>query len=257
MSNNSKVTILGCGASVGVPMIGCECDVCKSPSPFNKRLRTSVLLETEGKRFVIDAGPDFRQQALRANLSKIDGLLITHSHQDHVAGLDDLRPVYYYLQSPVPLLLSHATAEDLSKRFDYFFNTTSEAESKFKMHFLERKTGSVLFQDVLFGYATYEQGGMQVNAYRAGNFAYVTDIKHFDESLFKSLEGVDVLIVSALRMTSSLLHLCVDEAVDFAKKVGAKKTYLTHLSHDLDYEQTNAYLPDTIKLAYDGLEIYF
>ncbi len=243
---------LGTGASAGVPVVGCCCAVCRSSSPFNQRLRSSLLIRFGQRQFLIDAGPDFRMQALRFSICFLDGLLLTHSHHDHTAGLDDLRPLFHKRHAPIPLLLSSQTAQEIRKSYFYLFKTPP----LFSLQLLpEQETGEVSFEGVPFQFVTYAQGKMVVNGYRLGHFAYLSDIKEFSPSIFKSLEGVKCLIISALKRVPSPLHLSVDEAIDFGRKVGAEQIWLTHLSHDLDYEQTNAYLPSNIRLAYDGLEI--
>lgn len=243
---------------MGVPVIGCSCAVCQSTSPFNNRTRPSALITIQNKVFLIDAGPDFRQQALRFHIHHIDGILISHAHHDHTAGLDDLRPLYYKCQTPLPALLSKATADDIRERYYYIFKTGHSYDkyaARIDLHLLPDLEGEVIFQGIPIQYMTYEQGGMQVNGFRFGNLAYLTDLRHFPPTIFKHLEGVKVLVISALRFTPSPLHFSIDEAVEFAQKAGAQQTWLTHLSHELDYEKTNAYLPPSIRLAYDGLEI--
>lgn len=260
MSVKKSLTFLGTGGSVGVPLLGCNCHVCVSRSPFNQRLRTSALLEIGSRRFLIDVGPDFRQQALRENLTTFDGLLLTHAHYDHTAGLDDLRPIHFNRHAPLPILLSPETEKDITNRFHYLFYKEQAKESfsnKFELVYLPSTSGEIFFEGVLIRYISYEQGGMVVNGYRIGDFAYLTDIKHYSEDIFSHLEGVKTLVISALRMTPSYLHLCVDEAIDFVHRLKSPKAWLTHLSHELDYEQTNAYLPPYIRLAYDGLKIDF
>jgi phosphoribosyl 1,2-cyclic phosphate phosphodiesterase len=257
---NNHLLFLGTGASMGVPVIGCNCAVCHSTLKFNHRLRPSALLVVNQKKLLIDTGPDFRQQALHHKIDALDGLIFTHAHHDHTAGLDDLRAIFYKKEDPLPILLSPETAHDIIKRFDYLFLPNPylpEKGSRFALYELPNKQGEIIFEGIKIRYLTYEQGGMQVNGYRFGDLAYLTDIKIFNESIFDSLYGVKKLVISALRFTSSPLHFTVDEAVDFATKVGAEEVWLTHISHDLDHEKVNAYLPDHINLAYDGLTIYF
>lgn len=257
---NGKLIFLGTGGSAGVPIVGCSCEVCCSTESVNKRLRSSVLIFWKDRQFLIDAGPDFREQALRAGITKLDGLLLTHAHNDHTAGLDDLRPISYRRKTPLPVLLSDATAEDIRRRYDYLFESgTKDYICRFNFHLLEggREAGLTVFEELPIQYVTYIQGGMLVNGYRIGNLAYLSDIKHFSPSIFDELKGVKYLIISALRYSSSPLHLSVDEAIDFANQLKAEKVWLTHLSHDLDHEKTNASLPPHIRLAYDGLEIDF
>ncbi len=248
---------LGTGASMGVPVIGCDCAVCQSPSLFNKRLRPSALLTIGAKRILIDCGPDFKQQALRVNLKSLDGVIFTHAHNDHIAGIDDLRTLCKQ-PGKLPCLLSKESASDIQKRFYYVFNDEmipGKWVTQFDMHFLDSHDGQLSFQDVPIHYVTYSQMGMPVNGFRFGDLAYITDIRDYSDTIFETLEGVHTLVVSALRFTPSPMHFSIDEAVDFAKRTKAKEIYLTHISHDLDHEKTNAYLPKEVRLAYDGLRL--
>lgn len=246
---------------MGVPVIGCTCPTCQSPDPHNKRLRPSLLLRAHGRHFLIDSGPDFRQQALNTPIDTLDGLILTHAHHDHCAGLDELR--IYTLRSgkALPCLMSAATLEELKTRFYYIFNNNNpyglQLTTHLQVQLFPDEQGIVEFENLKIGYLTYMQGGMKVNGLRIGNMAYITDIKDFSPTIFESLKGIDILILSALRYTSSALHLSVDEAVDFANKVNAKHTWLTHIAHELDHEKANAYLPENIRLSYDGLELSF
>lgn len=256
----ATLEFLGTGGSVGVPVIGCSCEVCRSTDPHNQRLRTSALLNIEGKRILIDSGPDYRQQALRSHIDHLDGVIFTHAHQDHTGGIDELRMYLVRGTTPMPALLSKETYEDLYRRFHYIFvkeGYYDALNAKFQLIFMDEVSGQIEFMGIPLSYFTYKQAGMKVNGIRIGNMAYVTDIKNYDDSIFEHLKGVDQLVVSALRYTPSPLHFTVDEAVDFSKKVGAKHAWLTHLSHDLDHERTNAYLPENVRLAYDGLIIPF
>lgn len=255
-----KLQFLGTGSSVGIPVIGCSCAVCHSKDPVNQRLRPSVLLNLPNRQFLIDAGPDFRQQALRYGITRLDGILFTHAHRDHTGGIDDLRPIYYWRKSPLPILLSSQTAQDIQNRYDYLFQPTfgqKTFESRFDLHLLPAQAGEVAFEGVPIHYISYTQGGMLVNGYRIGNLAYISDIREFSPLIFEYLKGIKYLIIGALRYTPSPLHFSVDEAIDFSREVKAEFVWLTHISHDLEHHQTNSYLPANIRLAYDGLEIDF
>lgn len=239
-------------------MIGCACAVCHSRSPFNQRLRSSLLIRIGQRQFLIDAGPDFRCQALRSHIQFLDGLLLTHAHHDHTAGIDDLRPLYFRSRTPLPILLSSETAQNIQKSYFYLFKPSQEHKhpSPFRLQLLpDQESGEVDFEGLPFQFVTYMQGKTHVNGYRLENFAYLSDIKQFSPSIFKQLQGVKYLIISALKHVSSPLHLSIDEAINFGKEVGAEQVWLTHLSHELDYEQTNANLPSNVRLAYDGLEL--
>lgn len=251
---------LGTGGSAGVPLIGCRCPVCTSSSPKNQRLRPSGLLTVEGKKFLIDIGPDFRQQALRAKIDRLDGLLLTHTHYDHIAGIDELRVFNVREGKSLPCLLSVESFEDLKKRYYYFFNPIGEVSTlsaQLSFTLLEEETGEVQFLGVPFTYCSYAQGGMEVTGYRIQNFAYITDIRDFDPSIFIALEGIEYLVLGALREEPSPSHFHFEEAIAFARKTGAKKTWLTHFSHSVDHETTEKKLPPEVALGYDGLEILF
>lgn len=212
------------------------------------------------KRILIDCGPDFKQQALQYHLDTLDGIIFTHAHQDHVAGFDELRIYPLRGHHSLPCLLSRDTLEDLQRRFYYIFDPKSAYEKftpKLSYQILESDRGETVFEGINLRYLTYEQGGMRVNGFCFGNLAYVTDIKEYPMTIFEDLQGIDTLIVSALRHSPSHLHFTVDEAIDFVRKVGAKQTWLTHITHDLDHEKTNAYLPKGIQMAYDGLQLDF
>lgn len=258
-----RFLFLGTGGSMGVPVIACKCPVCSSDSPFNRRLRPSALISLGTHKLLIDIGPDFRSQALHYRINHLDGVLLTHAHHDHTAGIDELR-IYYTLanEKPIPCLMSQETYMELKTRFSYMFIGSPQATdiqfiSKLTVQLLEEKRGITHFTGVPIGYVTYQQAGMSVNGYRFGNLAYISDIRSFPESIFEDLRGVTHLILSALRFTPSPLHLNVDEAIAFSQQVGAENTWLTHISHELDHRKAEAYLPPNVKLAYDGLEIIF
>lgn len=242
---------------MGIPVIGCDCKVCTSSHTEDKRLRSAGLLSLYNKNILIDCGPDFRQQAIREGIHRLDGVIITHAHNDHTASIDELRVFYMRTGKPIPCLLSEDTAEDLRIRFDYIFSSTAKnvLVPKVELVVLPNERGEILFEGMTFKYFTYEQAKMQVNGFKIGNFAYITDIHDYPESIFDDLKGVEILVLSALRFTPSHLHLTVDEAVDFAHRAGAKQTWLTHIAHELQHEQTNAYLPPDVRMAYDGLKI--
>jgi phosphoribosyl 1,2-cyclic phosphate phosphodiesterase len=261
MSNKESFVFLGTGGSMGIPRIGCACPVCQSIQPTNKRLRPSGLITLNEKKILIDCGPDFRQQALRQNISTLDGVIFTHAHHDHTAGLDDLRIFFWDSNKPLPCIVSDETARDLKRRFYYFF-PEEKVENHYPttyldLHTLDSERGKIHFLGIETSYFTFFQGSMKVNGFRFGDLAYISDIKDYPDSLFEDLKGVKTLILSALRFTPSPLHLSIDDAIEFSRKVEARSTWLTHISHDLDHEKTNAYLPDNIRLAYDGLEVPF
>ncbi len=240
---------------MGVPVIACDCSVCASSSPKNKRLRVAALITVGQKQFLIDAGPDFRTQALNYNITHLEGLLITHPHFDHVAGLDDLRVFHCFHQKSVPCLLSQESLDALKKSHAYLFE--SFEKERFQFQVLEKEQGDVMFGGVKWHYMSFLQKKDKVTGFRLGNMAYVLDIRSFSDEIFHMLKGVDTLILSALRYETSPSHFSIEEAISFAKKVGAKETWLSHLAHEIDYEEGMRLLPPEVKLAYDGLEVKF
>jgi phosphoribosyl 1,2-cyclic phosphate phosphodiesterase len=251
---------LGTGASTGVPLIGCSCSVCQSTDPHNKRLRPAGLLRVGDKTLLIDVGPDFRQQALACGLTTLDGLLLTHTHYDHIAGIDELRVFNFRQQKPFPVLLSHESMADLKERYAYMFKKRLEGDSHattLDCHLLPGAAGTLDFLGVEIRYVSFQQASMKVNGFRIGSFAYVTDIQEYDEEVLRFLEGVEWLVLSALREDPSPVHFSLAEAADFAQKVGATRTWLTHLSHAVDQKSASAKLPTNVQLGFDGLEFSF
>lgn len=244
-----RFTVLGSGGSMGVPIAGCECPVCISGHPENVRLRPSIRIEHNDKTYVIDMGPDFRQQALKYHIKHIDGVLVTHTHYDHIAGFDEIRPYHFRQQIAIPVLLAKEAYEDLGVRFYYF------PDDHVDYNVLDELSGQLNFAGLPLTYFSYTQAGMRVIGYRFKKFAYVTDIQNYEDDIFDHLKGVETLILSALRWTKSRVHFTIDDAIAFSEKVGVKRTYLTHIAHDLDHQETNERLPEWVRLAYDGLQL--
>jgi phosphoribosyl 1,2-cyclic phosphate phosphodiesterase len=255
---NGKFIFLGTGSSLGVPIINCSCDVCLSPSPYNQRTRTSAFLEIEGQKILIDPGPDFRAHALKHKITTLDGVIITHTHYDHIGGLDELRAYSFARTEPLPALLLQSSFKELETRYPYLFMKRAAADSSIaEIAFtpMPQDRGIQEFLSLPFTYFNYYQGGMQVMGFRLGNFAYLTDLKNYTPDIFEDLKGVETLVVSGVKLSTSRIHLSIDEAVLFAKKVGAKKSYITHLSHEIDFETISKELPLEVQLAYDGLTL--
>jgi phosphoribosyl 1,2-cyclic phosphate phosphodiesterase len=258
--NEARLTLVGSGASMGVPMIGCQCKVCQSDDPFNHRTRSAALIEWEGRCLLIDAGPDVRQQMLRNQIDSLDGLILTHSHYDHMSGIDELRAFYYLQKEPIPCLLSPETLSEMRTQFGYLFHEERDGSyvtPHFQFHAVPEERGKVDFLGRPVSYFSYEQAKMRVLGLRFGDLAYVTDIYRFPPTLLEDLKGVRLLLLSALRFTPSPVHLSIDQAIELAREVGAEKTYFIHIAHDLDHRRTNRMLPDGIALGYDGLELEF
>lgn len=251
---------LGTGSSTGIPVIGCHCPVCSSRAVHNRRLRPSGLVRVGEKVFLIDCGPDFRQQALLHKIDRLDALLLTHTHYDHIAGIDELRAYYFRDKKPLPCFLSQASFAELKKRYDYLFEPIDEKatiSAQFQFHVLDHDYGSVSVEAIPIEYFSFLQCNMKVLGFRLGNFAYVSDIREYDNEIFAALNGVQKLVVSAISITPSHAHFSVDEAMAFAYKVGAHHTWLTHIAHHLDHDAAEQLLPPEIRMGYDGLEIEF
>ena len=245
---------------MGTPVIACDCPVCTSANPKNQRMRSSALITAGDKKILIDCGPDFKAQAIKYGVNTLQGVILTHAHNDHTASLDELR--VYCLRSglPLPCLLSPETAEDLKTRFYYLFKEKEPYKgllARLSMQPLEELRGEVDFLGLKIKYFSFYQLGMRVDGFRFGDVAYVSDIKEYPETIFEDLNGVRTLIMSALRFQPTPMHFNVDEAVEFAKKVGAETTWFMHIAHELDHDIGQAYVPGNIKLAYDGLKLDF
>lgn len=253
---SDELLFLGTGGSMGVPVIGCHCRVCRSTNSKDRRCRPLALLTLGGKKIMIDAGTDLRQQALAYGITHLDGMILTHTHQDHVGGLDDLRPLFFERKSPLPCLLLKSSFEDLKRRFYYIFALQSITQlPRLDLYALGDLFGTCNFLGETVEYFTYEQVGMEVMGIRIGSFAYVTDIPSLDEQVISRLMGVETLVISALRPSPSPMHLSIDEAIAFARRCQAKRTYFTHIAHDIDHDIVEKDLPPNIHLAYDGLRI--
>jgi len=260
------LTILGSGTSMGVPTVGCSCAVCTSTDPHDKRTRPSVRIEYGGHTVLIDTGTDFRQQALRENITRVNAVLYTHAHADHILGLDDLRPLSFGLTKEmghgIPLYADGTTADTIERIFEYTFSKESKypTSAKVQMHRTTSDAAAHVTID-LFG-AKFErvpvQHGQQLIAgYRFGSAAYLTDMNGIPETSLPLLADLDVLILDALRRDPHPSHSTLDQSIALVQKLKPKQAYFTHMSHDLGHAATNAALPPGMQLAYDGLRIPF
>ena len=250
-----RVTLLGTGTSQGVPIIGSDHPVCKSSDPKDKRLRVSALLEWGNHTYVIDCGPDFRQQMLANNVSNIDGIIYTHEHNDHVIGLDDVRP-FYFKQGNISVFAHERVMNELKKRFEYVFAVKNKypGAPTLNENIISNQSFQ-LGQKEITPINVYH-GKLQVFGFRIEDFAYVTDAKYIAEEELDKLKGVKVLVLNALRKEEHNTHLNLEQAIEVSRKVGAEKTYFTHISHHLGFhEEIEKELPEGIHLGYDNLQI--
>ena len=250
-----KITFLGTGTSQGIPMIANDDPVCLSDNSKDKRLRSSVMISWGDIRYIIDCGPDFRQQMLRENIKSINGVLFTHEHSDHTAGIDDLRP-YTYKMGEVPIYAQERVIESLKIRFSYIFETENRYAGAPKL--IENIIGSNSFMlnGVQVTTIAVMHGKLPITGYRFGNVAYITDLKTMSDHEKKKLENLDVLILNALRISAHPTHLNLEEAISFVNEIKPKKAYFTHISHKLGFhEEVEKILPENVFLSYDGLEI--
>ena len=250
-----EITFLGTGTSQGIPIIGSDHPVCLSEDSRDKRLRVSILVEWDNYTYVVDCGPDFRQQMLANQVSKIDGILFTHEHNDHIIGLDDVRP-FYFKQGDISVYAHPRVIKALEKRFDYVFETVNKypGTPSLKINEINDNPFTIGNLDVVPVNVWHHK--LQVYAFRFGDYAYVTDAKTIEEEELDKLKGVKVLTVNALRKEPHLSHFNLEEALDFIKKVNPERAYLTHISHLLGFhEEVEKELPENVFLAYDNLKI--
>lgn len=248
-----KVTFLGTGTSQGVPPIGCQSEVCLSENPKDKRLRASVLVQWDGKDIIIDTGPDFRYQMLRQQLNNVDAILFTHEHRDHTAGLDDIRPINYIQEKRVPVYLTDQVLTSLKDQFAYIFEPVPyPGIPELDFHIIENKPFQLFDKNIIPIQVLHYK--LPVLGFRMGNFAYITDANYISEKELEKLNGVEVLVLNALRKTEHISHFTLQQATELAQQIGAKQTYFTHMSHQIGlHDEVCAELPNGIDLAYDGL----
>lgn len=256
-SLRGQLVFLGTGTSVGVPVVGCHCNVCVSGHPRNQRLRCSLALGLPAGTLLIDTTPDLRTQLLREHIGLVHTTLYTHDHADHIFGLDDLRIFPHYLGHSMPIFCEKQVENRIRKSFDYAFNPAAKAYAggvpQLEFHRIGLTPFEVLGQQVI-PFRLWH-GRFQVLGFRFGNVAYCTDTNNIPDESWPLLEGLDTLILDALRPRPHATHFSLDEAIDVAQRLKPKRTLFTHISHEIDYETVSSQLPQNIELAYDGLRL--
>jgi phosphoribosyl 1,2-cyclic phosphate phosphodiesterase len=250
-----QITVLGSGTSVGVPTIGCHCDVCSSTDPRDNRLRPSILIGYEGRNILIDTTPDFRAQALRARIGRLDAIVYTHSHADHMMGLDDVRPFNFRQKGPIPIYGSEGTLAAIRRCFQYAFADVRRETHipKLETHILDGAPFPVCGLE--FTPIPVLHGAETIYGFRFGDAAYLTDHSEIPPASLELLRGLDVLFLDALRYKPHPTHSTVDRSTKTVELLSPKRAFFTHICHDLPHERTESQLPPNIRLAYDGLVI--
>jgi len=250
-----KITFLGTGTSVGIPMLANDNPVNFSDNPKDKRLRSSILISWDKFNYLVDCGPDFRQQMLREKVTSIDGVLFTHEHSDHVAGFDDLRP-YGFQMDEMPIYVNQLTLKSLQYRYEYFFRTENRYPGLFKIGVNLVTDKPFYLENINVTPIEVLHGNLPITCYRFNDFAYLTDVKTIAEVERGKLQNLDVLVVNALQINEHYTHFNLEEALAFVAEINPKKAYFTHISHKLGFhDEVQKSLPENVFLAFDGLQI--
>jgi phosphoribosyl 1,2-cyclic phosphate phosphodiesterase len=251
-----SITVLGSGTSVGVPTIGCDCKVCTSSDERDKRLRPSIIIRYDGRAVLIDTTPDFRTQALRFHIERLDAILFTHSHADHIMGLDDVRPYNFRQRTIIPIYGAPDTLEDIQRAFRYIFEANPASLTAIPKLAVNKLNGKSFD---LFGLTITPiplmHGSNMILGFRFGNAAYLTDHSEIPESSIGLLQGLDVLFLDSLRHKPHPTHSTVERSLKYVERLTPQRAFFTHICHDLGHEQTERLLPPHVRLAYDGLDI--
>lgn len=249
-----KIIFLGTGTSDGVPMIGCKCKVCTSKDKRDKRTRSSILIQHNNKNYIVDTSADFRQQMLRENIDSLNAVFYTHSHADHTSGIVDLRSLNFVMHSSIDCYGSKDTMNNLRDKYDYFFNPIQIGGGlpQVIFHYIEK---DMMFDDMRVIPISVKHGILNILGYRFNNFTYITDASHISDESLKLIEGTEVLVLNGLRYRPHHTHLSLQESVNIADKLGVKKAYFTHMTHDVLHRHLERELPHNMHPAYDGLTI--
>lgn len=249
------ITFLGTGTSSGVPMVACDCEVCTSDDPKDNRLRSSILVESPTTTIVIDTGPDFRYQLLREKVKKLDAVIFTHPHKDHIAGLDEVRAFNFFLKKPMYVYANEMTQEGIIREFPYaFYETKYPGVPEIKMITIQSEpfqVGDLLIQPILVWHLK-----MPVLGFRIGNFTYITDANRIDPEELEKIKGSEIIVLNTLRKTPHISHFSLQEGIDLVQNLQIPQAYFTHISHQMGkHQEVNPTLPKGIELAYDKLKI--
>jgi len=250
------LTVLGSGTSMGVPTIGCQCRVCSSTDPRDHRTRPSIMLEYDARCVLIDTTPDFRQQAIRESIRRLDAIVYTHAHADHILGLDDIRPLSFKNAERIPLYAHQPTAHAVQHIFSYIFDEESEygARARVQMHHIE---GTIELFGAQFEPIRIIHGSAEIHGYRFGSAAYLTDFSEIPPESMERLRGLDILFLDALRHRPHPTHSTVANSLRLVEELQPRRAFFTHICHDLPHEETNRSLPEHVRLAHDGLKLEF
>jgi len=248
-----KITFLGTGTSQGVPVIACNCKTCKSADSRDKRLRTSLFIETENQNIVIDAGPDFRQQMLRAEVKKLDSILLTHEHKDHIGGMDDVRAYNYLSKKPIDIYCDERVQKAVRREYPYVFSEYRYPGAP-QMNLIRIGDDPFFLCDLKVIPVKVYHYRLPVYGFRIGDFAYITDANYISEDNRKKLPGVKYMVINALRKEKHLSHFNLREALDLIDEISPRKAFITHISHQMGlHDEVSKELPANVELAYDGL----
>jgi phosphoribosyl 1,2-cyclic phosphate phosphodiesterase len=250
-----EVIVLGSGTSVGVPMIGCTCPVCRSDDPRDQRLRPSLLVRYAGYEVLVDTGPDLRQQALRAGMQRLDAVLYTHSHADHILGVDDIRPFNFLAQRSIPIFGAEETLATIRRTFAYAFDGKPSQSSRPKLEPQTMDGHPIDIHGLHFQPIPVVHGNLECYGFRFGNIAYLTDFSSIPETSLCMLRNLDIVFLDALRHKPHPMHSTVEESLKLVELLHPKSAYFTHISHDLPHALTEETLPPNVHLAYDGLTL--
>lgn len=253
----NSITFLGTGTSQGIPMIGCKCNVCKSDDKRDKRLRSSALVEWEGLKILIDAGPDFRYQMLRENITHLDAILLTHQHKDHTGGLDDVRALNYFEKRSFPIFCEKRVEESLKMEYSYAFAKEKyPGVPDYTIININEDPFSIDGKEVVPIRVMHYK--LPILGFRFGNMAYITDANYINDTELEKFKNLDILVLNCVRLEKHISHYSLSEAIDVIRSLNPKKGYLTHLSHQMPtHRDSSLLLPENIELAYDGLKLYF